>query len=118
MSMHTLQSTRKLTVKRGTGNEARKMKRHMRDFDVRNCKAWKILTEKFPSRRFRDLSSIASLVCDYSSDLKLSREAARDKRALVKWFDDNLATAIRVLDNIDQLDEDNEKLTNKTKTNG
>ena len=108
----------KLTVKRGTGNEAIKMRKHMSNFDYANCEAWKMLTDRFPSRRFKDLSAIARLVCHYSpSKLKLSREAERDKRALVKWFQDNLAETGPLIESIHQLDEKNEILTNKTKTN-
>jgi hypothetical protein len=90
------------SVLKGTGNEAKRVQQRLRGFDWETSDAWIILREHFgPTIQTNEIRSVAYLLCSKLPDLKLDRDAARDGRVLIKWYQENLAI---VRDNLKYVD--------------
>ena len=76
-------------VQRGHGTEAKRVAERLKGFDYQKSDVWKTLKTKFSSGiTHNELKSIAQ-VCCYFTKLSLDRDATRDNRVLIKWFDEN-----------------------------
>jgi hypothetical protein len=74
---------------RGQGPEAQRVVARLAGFDLAKSRAWKAITEQFTiGVTHAELKSIAQVVCS-QTNLRLDRDAARDNRVLIKWFDEN-----------------------------
>jgi hypothetical protein len=57
-----------------------------------------------PTIKSNEIRSIATLLCRKVSGLRLDRDATRDGRVLLKWYQENLATVSGLLQYIDLRD--------------
>ena len=81
----------KPTVKRGSGKEAERVKKRLEGFDLKNSRGMELLMEKFSKTVTNsELKSVANLLCKHIPGLKIDRDAVRDNRVLIKWFDENV----------------------------
>lgn len=79
----------KKRIKRGEGIEAEKVSKRLRGFHIEHSEALKVINQQFTiGVTHNELKSIAQLICTLTG-LKLDREASRDNRVLIKWFDEN-----------------------------
>ena len=79
----------KTRKKRGEGIEAQRVNARLAGFDIEKSEAWKTIQRQFTvGVTHTELKSIAQILCDQLS-IKLDRDASRDNRVLVKWFDEN-----------------------------
>jgi hypothetical protein len=84
-------SRRNIRVTRGTGGDADRVRRRLEGFDWETSEAWRILREQFgDTLKSNEIRSIAAVLCRKINGLKLDRDATRDGRVLVKWFQENL----------------------------
>lgn len=84
---------------RGHGTEAKRVSARLNGFDSENSHAWSVLKEMFSSGiTHSELKSLASLIC-MKTDLKLDRDAVRDNRVLIKWFEENWVKIHPILHN-------------------
>lgn len=91
---------------RGQGAEARRVNARLTGFRVKQCNAYKSLCRKFsPNITHSELKSIAMVIC-LQTGLKLDRDATRDNRVLIKWFDENWLVIKKNLDFITLLDDE------------
>jgi hypothetical protein len=82
------QKTRKRKP-RGQGPEAQRVVARLAGFDLEKSRAWKAITDQFTiGVTHAELKSIAQVVCT-QTNLRLDRDATRDNRVLIKWFDEN-----------------------------
>jgi hypothetical protein len=74
---------------RGAGPEAQRVIERLRGFDLDNSRAWQGITKQFTiGVTHSELKAVAQVVCSLTQ-LKLDRDATRDNRVLIKWFDEN-----------------------------
>jgi hypothetical protein len=77
------------------------VRRRLDGFDWEKSEAWRILREQFgDTLKSNEIRSIAALLCRKIDGLKLDRDATRDGRVLVKWFQENLSVLQPVLKNV------------------
>lgn len=92
-------------VPRGKGNEAKRVNARLNGFDHTNSIVYKCLRQKFGATvTHSELRSIAKIICLHTG-LTLDRDATRDCRVLIKWFDENWKTIYPNLDNVTLRDE-------------
>jgi hypothetical protein len=73
----------------GAGPEAHRVIERLSGFDLENSRAWQGITKQFTIGVTRtELKAVAQVVCSLTQ-FKLDRDATRDNRVLVKWFDEN-----------------------------
>lgn len=76
-------------IPRGTGNEAKRVSIRLNGFNYEESEVYKTLKRYFSSGvTHNELKSIAQVIC-INTHLKLDRDATRDNRVLIKWFDEN-----------------------------
>ena len=91
---------------RGQGNEAKRVNARLTGFKIKQSHAYKFLCKKFsPNITHSELKSIAKVLC-LQTGLKLDRDATRDNRVLIKWFDENWSVVRKNLDYISLLDDE------------
>jgi hypothetical protein len=74
---------------RGSGPEAQRVVERLTGFDPEGSPAWRQIVEQFTiGVTHAELKSVAQVICSITR-LKLDRDATRDNRVLVKWFDEN-----------------------------
>ncbi|KAH0795906.1 hypothetical protein GPJ56_000154 [Histomonas meleagridis] len=79
----------KVKLPRGQGVEGKRVRERLGPEQCYESKEWNFLKKKFSSGVTQsELRSIAQIVC-LKANLKLDREASRDKRVLIKWFGEN-----------------------------
>jgi hypothetical protein len=102
-----------LKVERGTGDQAKKVLARLDGFDAENCAVVQELRATFSAGvTNEELRSIARLLCEKCpSKLKLDRDARRDGRVLIKWYQENWAFISPLLQNIELRDEDGHVIT-------
>lgn len=84
---------------RGHGTEAKRVNTRLNGFDSENSHAWQILKNQFSSGiTHTELKSIANIIC-LKTELKLDRDAVRDNRVLIKWFEENWTVVEPILKN-------------------
>ena len=89
MNLNSKKKNRKAKIERGSGHEADRVQKRLSGFDVENCQAWKVISSKYGSRiSHSELKAIANLICGFTN-LRVDRDATRDNRVLIKWFDEN-----------------------------
>lgn len=99
-------------VQRGQGAEAKRVADRLKDFNYENSEIWKILKKKFSSGvTHSELKSVAQ-VCSYILEIKIDRDAGRDNRVLIKWFDENWDKISKIIDKV-HLRDDQEQLINQ-----
>lgn len=99
-------------VKRGEGAEAKRVAQRLNGFDYQNSEIYKILKQKFSSGvTHSELRSIAQVCCHFSKKLVLDRDAQRDNRVLIKWFEENWNILKDLVDQI-KLRDENEEIIN------
>jgi hypothetical protein len=104
--MTHLEKRKAPTVPRGTGNDVERVRRRLAGFDWERSDAWRIIREHFgPTIKSNEIRSIATLLYRKVSGLRLDRDAIRDGRVLLKWYQENLETISGVLQNIDLRDD-------------
>lgn len=97
---------------RGQGAEAKRVNARLIGFIVKKSNAYRSLCKKFsPNITHSELKSIAKIIC-LQTGLKLDRDATRDNRVLIKWFDENWVVIKKNLDYITLLDEDKNTIDN------
>lgn len=85
----TASTTPKSRIKRGQGAEAQKVSVRLSGFNPNESEAWKTITHQFTiGATHNELKSVAQILCTLTG-LRLDREASRDNRVLIKWFDEN-----------------------------
>ena len=103
-------------VKRGHGVEAKRVAERLKGFDYETSKVWDLLKTKFSSGiTHNELKSIAQ-VCCYFSNLTLDRDATRDNRVLIKWFDENWNVLKDIINKISLRDEHGRPITKERET--
>lgn len=96
-------------IKRGEGSEAKRVANRLKGFDYANSEVYKKLIEKFSSGvTHSELKSIAQICCHFSKKLILDRDASRDNRVLIKWFEENWEAIKGILDQVKLRDEKEE----------
>lgn len=93
--------------KTGAQNDIEKMrvKERLESFDMKNCRAWKEITNRFgPSLNQSELLGIAEIIAE-AANIKVDREAKRRKEVIVKWFEENIETVLPILERIELVDE-------------
>lgn len=81
---------KKTTVQRGQGNEAQRVLKRLDGFDHLNCRAFLEIRKKFSvGITNNELKSLARVLCSRIDGLHLDRDATRDNRVLIKWYDEN-----------------------------
>lgn len=91
---------------RGQGAEAKRVNARLTGFKMKQSTAYKYLCRKFsPNVTHTELKSIATILC-LRTGLKLDRDATRDNRVLIKWFDENWPIVKKNLEFIKLLDDD------------
>jgi hypothetical protein len=100
-------------VERGTGDQAKKVLARLDGFDAESCPVMQQLRAIFSAGvTNEELRSIARLLCEKSpSKLKLDRDARRDGRVLIKWYQENWPVISPLLKNIELRDEDGRVIT-------
>jgi hypothetical protein len=74
---------------RGHGPEARRVTARLNGFESDSSEAWHRIKSTFgPDVTHGELKSLAQLIC-LETGLKLDRDAGRDNRVLIKWFQEN-----------------------------
>ena len=98
-------------VKRGTGHQAQRVDKRLSGFDYEKSEVWNFISARYGSKiSHLELKSIAAFICT-QTNLQLDRDAKRDNRVLIKWFDENWAQIQPLLLKIHLHDEnDNEIL--------
>ena len=97
--------------KKEMGPEALRVAKRLNGFIVENSRAWRMIVQLFSSGvTHNELSSIAQIIC-MKTNLKLDRDAIRDNRVLIKWFDDNWETISEIIPFIQLRDEKFECIT-------
>ena len=110
-------------VKRGEGAEAKRVAERLNGFNSETSETWQILKEKFSSGiTHNELKSVAMIICQYVDGISLDRDATRDNRVLIKWFDENWNVIKNVIDKVKLKDEKEdvinlEREMNETKAN-
>lgn len=91
---------------RGTGIDARRTAYRLNGFQPRQSKAYKAIVQRFSKNLVQsDLVMIALILTHHNKDLRLDRDAKRDKRVMFKWFDENWFIIHKEIDKIEPLDE-------------
>jgi hypothetical protein len=105
MTMSRSESRKPPSVARGTGADAERVRQRLAGFDWETSDAWMVLQEHFgPTIKSNEIRSIANLICRKIPGLRLDRDAIRDGRVLVKWYQENLVKVKEVLQYIDLRD--------------
>lgn len=87
------------------GPEARRIMDKLKGFIPEKSEVWNFLIAQFSSGITQsELRSIAQIVC-YKTNLKLDRDSFRDRRVLIKWFNDNWMAIKDIVSQIHLLDE-------------
>lgn len=80
----------KPTVERGKGSEAQRVNKRLEGFDHMNCTAFLGIRKWFSCGiTNNELKSMARVLCSKIDGLQLDRDATRDNRVLIKWYDEN-----------------------------
>ncbi|OHT04682.1 hypothetical protein TRFO_27763 [Tritrichomonas foetus] len=96
---------------RGQGSEAQRVNNRLNGFNPEESAVWKEIKQRFSSGiTHGELKSIATLICS-RLNLKLDRDASRDNRVLIKWFDENWGEIKKIIDQIQIHDENKEPIT-------
>lgn len=97
---------------RGQGAEARRVNARLTGFRVKQSNAYKSICKKFsPNITHSELKSVAMIIC-LQTGLKLDRDATRDNRVLIKWFDENWTVIKKNWDFITLLDDERNTINN------
>ena len=92
-------------VKRGHGTEAKRVADRLNGFKYETSEIWKTLKNKFSSGiTHNELKSVACVCCHFTK-LTLDRDATRDNRVLIKWFDEHWDVLKDVIDKVTLRDE-------------
>lgn len=84
------EKTQKMKKPQGQGLEAKRVESRLAGWDINESPARKGIAEQFPQGvTHYELKEIAKFICREVAGLKLDRDATRDNRVLVKWFDEN-----------------------------
>ena len=95
--------------KRGQGAEAMRVQKQLTNWSQEDSVAFKEIQKQFTSQvRHAELKSIAQVICDVCPSLRLHRDASRDNRVLIKWFDDNWSKIQPIMPKIHLRDEHEE----------
>lgn len=98
-------------VERGKGVEATRVMNRLEGFNREKSKAWIEIKTRFgPGITHNELKSIAVLVGEKTGE-KLDRDATRDSRVLVKWFDERWDKIESIVQKI-YLHDNNEEIIN------
>jgi hypothetical protein len=100
-------------VERGTGDQAKKVLARLGGFDAESCAVIRELRAIFSAGvTNEELRSIARLLCEKCPNkLRLDRDARRDGRVLIKWYQENWAVLSPLLKNVELRDEDGRVIT-------
>ena len=83
------EQTPKKRAPRGQGAEALRVQKRLQDFDYERSEAWAKIRQHFSNGiTHTELKSAANILC-LKLNLKLDRDASRDNRVLIKWFQEN-----------------------------
>lgn len=101
----------KLRKPRGQGHEAKRVEQRLQGFNRETSPAWIAITARFSSGIVHhELRSVAQIIAK-KLDLKVDRDASRDNRVLIKWFDENWEVVEPELKKINLIDEENIPIT-------
>jgi hypothetical protein len=100
-----------LQVKRGEGHDAQRVQNRLSGFDAENCSTIQELRTRYgPGVVNHELKRIAKVLCHVIPNLRVDRDASRDGRVLIKWYDENWDRIRPELDNIQLLDDNEQPL--------
>ena len=98
-------------IQRGEGAEAKRVAERLNGFQYETSETYQILKHKFSSGvTHNELKSVALVLCQHAG-LTLDRDATRDNRVLIKWFDENWDKLKDYIDKI-QLKDQNDQVIN------
>ena len=81
--------TKNPKIARGEGNDAKRVMQRITDFDYEHSAAFIEIKRRFYSGLTHpELLRIGEILAGFTG-LKMDRDAKRDNRVLVKWFDEN-----------------------------
>lgn len=85
-------------------SQSEKINQRLNGFDASQSEVMKVLNFQFSTGvTHRELLSIARIICTMTQ-LKLDRLATRDRRVLIKWFDENWYSISMIIPKIQLLD--------------
>jgi hypothetical protein len=86
---HSPEEPKTKKKRQNKGPEAQRVVARITGFDPMKSVAWKAITDQFTiGVTHAELKSIAQVLCS-QTNLRLDRDATRDNRVLIKWFDEN-----------------------------
>lgn len=93
--------------KQGSGNDAKRVSLRLQFFNQNECPAYKKLKNIFFQTGIShpELKRIAEILAE-NCHLRLDRDAKRDNRVLIKWFDENWSILDSEIDRIKIYDSD------------
>lgn len=102
-------------VKRGEGSDARRVKKRLENFDMENSRGYRLIRERFSKGVVgQELRLVARILCKHVPELHLDRDATRDHRVLIKWFDENYDVISQHIHKIDMRDANYEIIDRRT----
>lgn len=99
--------------KRGEGVEAKRVQDRLRGFQIEDSPAFRAIQKQFTGGvTHSELKSIALILCEQvCPPLKLDRDASRDNRVLIRWFDEHWDKIRPVISKIHLRDENENIIT-------
>lgn len=96
---------------RGEGNDAKRVMQRIGDWDLRNSEVYKEINNHFHSGLTQpELLKIGEILAEVTG-LTIDRDAKRDSRVLVKWFDENWEVIKGEMVNIMVFDENDQLIS-------
>lgn len=90
----------------GEGSDAKRVALRLQSFNISESPAFKKISARFPSGiSHSELKRMAEILAE-NLNLRLDRDAKRDNRVLIKWYDENWCILYNEIDRIQAYDED------------
>lgn len=91
---------------RGAGNDAKRVALRLQSFNIKESLAYKKISSHFKSGiSHSELKRVAEILSE-NLNLHLDRDAKRDNRVLIKWFDENWYILESEIEKIKAFDSD------------
>lgn len=102
-----IKSPVKTKIPRGEGSDAKRIAERLMNFDQKESEAYKSIMRRFSAGiTHAELKRIAEIFT-VNNKLRLDRDAKRDNRVLIKWFDENWGIIGPQFYRLHAYDEDN-----------
>lgn len=92
------------------------MNARLNGFDYERSEAWRAIKAKLGAEvSHGELKSVAQLLCE-ETGLRLDRDASRDNRVLIKWFQDNWPRIEHLMQQMHLCDENERRIFDTTES--